>query len=565
MARPPPPDARPEPKYVYSDDETTDEEEEEEVDESDGSGSDVEEGEYGGGADDAQSAAEVELGSDETWYGRTRVGLHGQVDPEHDPDRTDPLTLSEAFGSRILRDHLLIGAMESSLLDPFTPRQRGLVCLCTLVVTGLLTCTMVEQPDVSSELVVVGSTLAAFTVSIVLQHVYEEYQPRVRTVVPYLDERTGQYGLAKLSEAEGVANDIKEAAAEQKRKVTLEESRRRKRLQERARRRSCQVSMFTFVLLGATGGLGYLGYGAALRIVEAGEVEPVFWCVVLSLIGQFVFLHTLKVLLASMMAVMSDHRKRQKLERSRRVGMDSESAAEALAARLGKPQPPKKKPPTQSPQDSNAGDETQQHEDKDEAEDSEEDSQEEDQIIEERVKKKKPAPPPRRADQQARLQMAKTDAGTMHGQSQAHASNGLEADEHSRDVTRTPAVKQSVEASNSALALGVPTPSAAANALPPLSVPPALRGQQHAQEGMVSTETPIASRPAGGTTAGTLPAPSTAIQPAVTPATPATPAQQAPDPATPALASVPRPARAPASVPRPVRKAPANVPRPPRR
>ena len=165
---------------------------------------------------------------DETWYGKTRVGLHGQIDPEYDPDRTDPLTLSEAFGSRILRDHLLIGAMESSLLDPFTPRQRGLVCLLSLVVTGLLTCILVEQPDVSSELVVVGSTLAAFTVSVVLQHIYEEYQPRVRTVVPYLDERTGQYGLAKLSEAEGVANDIKETAAEQKRKVTLEESRRRK-------------------------------------------------------------------------------------------------------------------------------------------------------------------------------------------------------------------------------------------------------------------------------------------------------------------------------------------------
>jgi hypothetical protein len=69
------------------------------------------------------------------------------TDPEHDPDRTDPLTLGDAFGSRILRDHLLIGAMESSLLDAFTPRQRGLVCALALAVTGLLMCALVAQPD----------------------------------------------------------------------------------------------------------------------------------------------------------------------------------------------------------------------------------------------------------------------------------------------------------------------------------------------------------------------------------------------------------------------------------
>ncbi len=565
MAKRPPPDARPEPKpYVYSDDETTEEEEEKESDEY---GSDVEQDEYGGGASDEQSAAEIELGDDETWYGKTRVGLHGQIDPEHDPDRTDPLTLSEAFGSRILRDHLLIGAMESSLLDPFTSRQRGLVCLCTLAVTGLLTCTMVEQPDVSSELVVVGSTLAAFTVSVVLQHIYEEYQPRVRTVVPYLDERTGQYGLAKLSEAEGVANDIKEAAAEQKRKVTLEESRRRKRLQERARRRSCQVTMFSFVLLGVTGGLGYLGYGAALRIVEAGEVEPVFWCVLLSLIGQFVFLHTLKVLFASMMAVMSDHRKRRKLERSRRVGMDSESAAEALAARLGKPRPPKKKPSSPPAQGSDAGARTQSEEEEG-AKDSQEHRQdEENQVVEEYVKKRKPAPPPRRADQQAKLQPATVAADTLHGENGAQPRSGVDAEEGTGGGTTPSSVKPAVEASNSALVLGVPTPSAAANTLPPLPVPSSLRGQQRSQVGMASTETPIISRPSETTTGGqrgtaeVLPAPSSAIQPV---ATPASPAQQAPDLATPASASVPRPARAPANVPRPVRKAPASVPRPAR-
>ena len=41
--------------------------------------------------------------------------------------------------------------------------------------------------------------------------------------------------------------------------MTLEESRRRKRLQERARRRACQVSVLTFLLLGAIAGLGYIG------------------------------------------------------------------------------------------------------------------------------------------------------------------------------------------------------------------------------------------------------------------------------------------------------------------
>ena len=44
--------------------------------------------------------------------------------------------------------------------------------------------------------------------------------------------------------------------------MTLEESRRRKRLQERARRRACQVSVLTFLLLGAIAGLGYIGYVA---------------------------------------------------------------------------------------------------------------------------------------------------------------------------------------------------------------------------------------------------------------------------------------------------------------
>ena len=48
----------------------------------------------------------------------------------------------------------------------------------------------------------------------------------------------------------------------EKRSVTLEESRRRKRLQERARRRACQVSVLTFLLLGAIAGLGYIGYVA---------------------------------------------------------------------------------------------------------------------------------------------------------------------------------------------------------------------------------------------------------------------------------------------------------------
>lgn len=550
---------------MYSDDSTTEEE----------SGDDrsaEEESQYSGD-EGTHPSPKIELGEDETWFGKTRVGLHGQIDPEDDPDRTDPLTLSEAFGSRILRDHLLIGAMESSLLDPFTPRQRGLVCLISLVVTGLLTCIMVKQSEISSELVVVGSTLASFTVSIVLQHIYEEYQPRVRTVVPYLDERTGQYGLAKLSEAEGVANDIKEAAAEQKRKVTLEESRRRKRLQERARRRSCQVSTFSFVLLGAAGGLGYLGYEAALRVVKAGELEPVFWCAILSLIGQFVILHTLKVLLASLMAVMSDHRTRRKLERSRTVGMHSESAAEALAARLGKPPQPKRNLPAPPPHGASGSAQTQQS--------NEQDSQEEDQVAEQsdqeqdplfrQPKKNKPAPPPRRADQQARVRVAKTEADATHDGVQAHAGETVAEVRAGGDIVAyspagTSALNHTPEAGDAAPALGIPTPSAAATALPPLATPSSR--QQATQETVASSGTPIAASVILGTAipahreAGVISTPSAPVQAIATPTTPA-PRASAPLTATPG--SAPKPARAPASVPRPARKAPASVPRPPRR
>ena len=64
----------------------------------------------------------------------------------------------------------------------------------------------------SPALATTGATLAAFTASVLLQHVYESYQPEMRTVVPYRDTRTGEYGLAKLSEADGVAKDIEERA-----------------------------------------------------------------------------------------------------------------------------------------------------------------------------------------------------------------------------------------------------------------------------------------------------------------------------------------------------------------
>ena len=339
----PPKPQRAAPGRVFDSDGSSSDDEESGADddreEADGRG-EGEDGDYG---EDERADAAAEgggrLDKDENWFGKGQVGLHGQLDPEHDPDRTDPLTLGDAFGSRILRDHLLIGAMESSLLDAFTPRQRGLVCALALAVTALLTCVLVEQPEMSPELAVVGSTLASFALSVVLQHVYEAYQPRVRTVVPYLDERTGQYGLgAKImdfafhtrnfvseshknedswikneefcikhdelcSEAQrgrryrrghqGQAHKLPphhnlvprksseslrvwtELAAEQKRKVTLEESRRRKRLQERARRRACQVSLFSLVLTGAIGGVGYLGYLAGLRTLDSGEAEPV--------------------------------------------------------------------------------------------------------------------------------------------------------------------------------------------------------------------------------------------------------------------------------------------------
>ena len=149
-------------------------------------------------------------------------------------DATDPLTIGEAFGSRILRDHLLVGAMESNPLDPFTSRQRGLVVLLALAITGLLTLLLVDPSpipaaanttaanatqaealaplEISPALATTGATLAAFTASVLLQHVYESYQPEMRTVVPYRDTRTGEYGLAKLSEADGVAKDIEERA-----------------------------------------------------------------------------------------------------------------------------------------------------------------------------------------------------------------------------------------------------------------------------------------------------------------------------------------------------------------
>lgn len=565
MVRPPPP----QPGYVWSDDETTSDEEE-----SDGGRDD------GHVSDEEEDHQQIELGRDETWFGKSRVGLHGQVDPEYDPDRTDPLTLGDAFGSRILRDHLLIGAMEASLLDAFTPRQRGLVCMMSLVVTGLLTCTLVAQRDISPELAVVGSTLASFVVSVVLQHIYEVYQPRVRTVVPYLDERTGQYGLAKLSEAEGVANDIKEAAAEQKRKVTLEESRRRKRLQERARRRTCQVSLFSFVLLGAVGGLGYLGYLAVLRIIEAGELEPVFWCAMLSLIGQFVVLHTLKVLFAAVMAVMSDHRRRRKLERSRRVGVHSESAAEALAAKLGKPQQPKRNPPPPPPgghsattvaaaavQDGDDGAAPDHNDDDDDDETGDDDSDSEEDEGEVRARKSKPPPPPLRAEQQARLraeqmQSAAADAAALAGEPEQPRPDGS-------GLVRSPTTPQQSTAAQSAstltaastpatptataAALAAPTPSAAATALPPLATPPARQQPTQPSPSVVPTT------PAAGTaTAGH------AIRGAHTPAPAvASPATSAAGLAPPAPASVPRPGRAPASVPRPARKAPTSVPRPP--
>jgi len=149
-------------------------------------------------------------------------------------DATDPLTIGEAFGSRILRDHLLVGAMESNPLDPFTSRQRGLVVLLALAITGLLTLLLVDPSpvpaarnataanatqaealaplEISPALATTGATLAAFTASVLLHHVYESYQPEMRTVVPHRDTRTGEYGLAKLSEADGVAKDIEERA-----------------------------------------------------------------------------------------------------------------------------------------------------------------------------------------------------------------------------------------------------------------------------------------------------------------------------------------------------------------
>ena len=44
----------------------------------------------------------------------------------------------EVFGRRLLRDHLLIGAIEASPLDPFTGRQRVLVLMTSLAVRSLL-------------------------------------------------------------------------------------------------------------------------------------------------------------------------------------------------------------------------------------------------------------------------------------------------------------------------------------------------------------------------------------------------------------------------------------------
>ena len=185
--------------------------------------------------------------------------------------------------------------------------------------------------------------------------------------------------------------------------------------------------------------------------------------------------------------------------------------------------------------------------------------------------KQKPAPPPRRVDQQGRLPGANTD--TTHGENRAHISVGLDAEEHAGgdNAAQTPlrarAGNSTVKTSDSALALvGMPTPSAAANSLPPLSTPST--SQLPSQVGVTSAGAPIASHLPGaamaaqhGGNVSMLPAPSAAMQPESSPATPA-PQLLIPMPAGP---SVPRPARAPVSVPRPARKAPASVPRPPRR
>ena len=44
----------------------------------------------------------------------------------------------EVFGRRLLREHLLIGALEASPLDPFTAAQRGLVLLLALCLSVLV-------------------------------------------------------------------------------------------------------------------------------------------------------------------------------------------------------------------------------------------------------------------------------------------------------------------------------------------------------------------------------------------------------------------------------------------
>ena len=238
-----------------------------------------------------------------------------------------------------------------------------------------------------------------------------------------------------------------------------------------------------------------------------------FWCALLSLIGQFVVLHTLKVLFSSLMAVMTDRRRRKRLERSRRVGVHSESAAEALAAKLGKPQlKPPPPPPKSSPGDAsdaeqpaadNSGEGAQCRpifclistrfvvifalnlgliwEDEDDREDEDEN--------EAAAPKNKPPPPPRRADQQAKLQAAadgqKETVPETPPPSQAPTATA-EASALAAPVTPVTVA--------SAAALAAPTPSTAATALPPLATPARL-----------PPDTPQPSIPAVGNPAAATP------------------------------------------------------------
>ena len=341
-----------------------------------------------------------------------------------------------------------------------------------------------------------------------------------------------------------------------------------------SRRRGLRVCSLGSVF----GGRGVIRYEAVQQMVDDGvhwgqRLEPVVWCALLSLVAQFVVLHSLKVFIASLMAVMADRRRRRRRERRRNP---QKSAAAQLAAKLGKPVKKRPPPPPPPPR---------------------------------REEPPEPPPEPPRVEEQEAERASEMDGGAV-ATSMTSITREPEARLEPETPTRPEAPAEGAPATPAALVS--PTPSAAARALPPLQNTPTPTPTPQPAAANVETAPLRQTTPAPATPqVAPAPAPAPAEASPVTPQTPqparpraqsaaavSLPGGEIPTPeAAPAPASAvraaalrepqphclflvlligqwphvvwwlqPRPQRAPASVPRPVRRAPASVPRPaPRR